>query len=119
MDHIKSARKKPEWRRFVGLRDKGWGKEKISMAKVVYAALDVTLPFPTLFRFIVHYLNTYERTGWRNRKVKTWNSLLAEILCPVVDREVSARKMSLGRMVTRRDCRRHTSALALSDEIYG
>ena len=85
--------------------------------QLVYAALDVTMPFAILFRYQVHYVHYYKTTGRRNRTVPTWDTFLEEAVGCTVDRVLSDRRMSLSRMHMTRDVLKKTSAMALSDPI--
>ena len=116
-EHIKNSRKTPEGKPFIGVRDGNWNKEHIGPFKTVYAALDVTLPFTILFRFLVHHAAIYKTIGRKNKVVPSWPSVLFASVGSLVDRVLNDRKMTVGRMNTPRDLSQHTSALALSDAL--
>ena len=116
-EHIKNSRKHPKGKPFIGVRDVNWGREHIGPFKTVHAALDVTLPFTILFRYLVHRAATYKTIGRKNKVVPTWRSVMFESVGPLVDRILNDRKMATERMNTPRDLLKHTSALALSDPV--
>ena len=118
MEHIKAWRKRPEYKKWHFIRDGDWTKEDMGLVKTVYAALDVTLPFPIIFRYLVHIGHAFSTVGRRRRDHPTWEKLLQEAFGELVDRELCPKKMRL-RMDTTRDIMKKTSALALSDSVSG
>ena len=91
MNHIKNARKDPNGKKFIGVRDRGWHKDKIGPQKIVYAALDVSLPFTIVFRYLVHRNHVYTTTGRSNRKKESWGTVLETIFGQLIDRLIKDR----------------------------
>ena len=83
--------------------------------QLVYAALEVSLPFAILFSYFVHYIHYYKTTGRRNRVVPTGDLLLEQAVGSAVDRVLNDRKMALSRMHMTRDIFKKTTTMAVSD----
>ena len=116
-EHIKSARKKPQWRKFIGIREAGWNRADIGLEKTVYAALDSTMPFPVVFNYLVHWLNVYRTAGRKDAGMLTWQVMLGKALGPLVDREICQRSMAKDRLTCSRDLMDHHAALKLTNAI--
>jgi hypothetical protein len=94
-EHIKDPRQKKEWRKFSSIRERGWDKAEIDDVKIVYAALDVTMPFVIIFYYLVHWVNSYRKEGGRKGAWDvSWEALLERAVGPVVDRVIDQSSMS-------------------------
>ena len=94
-EHIKRPRSRPEWKKFINIRERGWDKANIGNAKIVYAALDVTMPIVIAYNFVLHWLavekiNELNSGSWE----VSWDTLLSKALGPVVDRIIDQRLMT-------------------------
>ena len=68
------------------IRYKGWDNKSLSDEKLLYAAMDVTLVFPILYKVLEHWRHRYSKGNLIEDKVLSWNSLLSVILDPLVNR---------------------------------
>ena len=91
--------------------------EEINKRKIIYAAMDATMPFVIFFDVLNHWMHSYKKADLVEGDEVTWNSLLKRILGPLVDRErVEAAKDS--DQMVERCLTEHSAAFAQSTPVF-
>ena len=94
-EHLKNPWKKPGFRKFQGIKESVWNVQELSDNKIVYTALDVTMPIVVVYYYLVHWASLYRPNGVSRGAWKvSWDTLLDQAVGPVMDRVIDNSLMS-------------------------